>query len=190
MNIIVISRSAVVKELLKLTLNKENLSTQYTDSSKNIGNSSYDFIFLDDSVINLDMELEYINSNLSKGKLIFIGNNKQILSKVDKAVKKPFLPRDIESIIKEAPKKKEIKTNILDPQEIAKIKELMECDISDSMELNYIDLLEDRQDLNLKKKDAKELLYDLSTLSKKEIKKLLKGAKVSIKINFKRKDNE
>ncbi len=193
MNILVISRSNVVKELIKLILEKENFNTDYVNSSKEVASGIYDTIFLDDSVYNLDMELEFIK-NIEYSKLIFIGTNRHIKTKVDEVIKKPFLPKDIKNALENLPlkissvhvKTNEIKTKILDPQEIARIKELIQDDEDEhKQELSYIDLLTDRQSLKLKKKKAKELLYEISTLSKKDIKRLLKGAKISIKIQFK-----
>ena len=60
----------------------------------------------------------------------------------------------------------------------------------EEVSLDNIELLKEKKSIKIKKKDAKELLLDLNMLNKKELKKLLKDAKVSIKISYKRSENE
>ncbi len=62
----------------------------------------------------------------------------------------------------------------------------MELELDEEIkELSTIDKLEQKESLKLKGKDAKEFLYDCRGLTKKELKKLLKGAKITIKIDYK-----
>lgn len=195
MNILVISYSSVVIELLKLVFKDDNIKSEHIKSTDNAQSESYDIVFIDDSTPNLKEQIEDLRDNFSYAKLILIGNcSSEEL--VDIVVKKPFLPKDIKEIIKDVKfnlqnriSKKE--TNVLNLEEIAKIKELMALDdIKKSKEITTIDKLEEKTNLKLKGKDAKEFLYECRGLTKKELKKLLKGAKISIKINYKRDSNE
>jgi len=186
MNILVISYSSIVMELLRLIFKDDNIESEHSKSTDNTKYDSYDIIFIDDSTLNLKENIEDIKSNFSYKKLVLIGkiDNEDL---VDSIVKKPFLPQDIKDILSdienESNTKSAIKTNILDPNEILRIKELMALD--DSNDENTIFLLEQKRDVTLKNKSAKEFLYECRGLTKKELKKLLKDAKISIKIRYK-----
>jgi len=190
MNILVISYSTIVMELLNLVFKDDNITSEHSKSTDNTQDDSYDIIFIDDSTPNLKDEINNIKDNFSYSKLILIGNSANEKA-VDIVIKKPFLPKDIKEILdsikkelKNIPKAK--KTNVLNYEEIAKIKELMELELDEEIkELSTIDKLEQKESLKLKGKDAKEFLYDCRGLTKKELKKLLKGAKITIKIDYK-----
>ncbi len=187
MNILVISYSTIVMELLNLVFKDDNIISEHSKSTDSAKDDSYDIIFIDDSTPNIKDEIRNIKDNFSFTKLILIGNSidKDL---VDIVIKKPFLPKDIKEILDDI--KKELnsnstakKTNVLNFEEIAKIKELMALEPED--ELTAIDKLEQKESLKLKGKSAKKFLYDCRGLTKKELKKLLKGAKISIKIDYK-----
>jgi len=151
---------------------------------------------IDNAIEDLIEQLDFIKERLDS-KIVLLGSSDSAVDElVDRVVQKPFLPTDIEELLDsiEPTKEPQIKTNVLDPDEIARIKALMALDEEESKEpldeLDYIERLEEKESLKLKKKKAKELIYELAKLSKKEIKNLLKGAKVSIKIEYKKGDDE
>ncbi len=190
MNILIVSNSLVVEELLKLVLKDKDYNLEYQKDVEDADRNSYDIIFIDDSSQDLNSQIEYAKDGLnSKVALIASADTD---TKADYLVIKPFLPEDIEQVIGYA-KKNELKnssTNVLDPEEIAKIKELMQLDeFEDEDELENIERLRDKKSIKVKKKEAKKLLLELCELDKKELKRFLKGAKVSIKIAYK-KDND
>jgi len=193
MNILVISNSTIVKELIKLVIQENNFNAEFKNSAKNADNINYTTVFLDDTVNNLEEQVEFIKSKLG-GELVLISSKKDNeIENIDKILRKPFLPNDIKEILNSCrnEEQKEIKTNILDPEEIAKIKELMgieETSESIEYEKSYILMLEDKATLKVKNKKAKKLLYELSSLGKKELKKLLKDANITIKIKYKAED--
>ncbi len=187
MNILVISQSSIVIELLKLIFKDESINSEHIKSVDSASSDSYDIIFVDDSIYDLDEEIEDIKDNISYKKLVLIGSS-DIDNEFDIVVKKPFLPKDIEEIlddIDEIEDSSDAGTNVLDINEIEKIKELMNMDDEDDIE-DIIDRLNRREDIKLKGKDAKEFLYECRGLTKKELKKLLKGAKIKINIKFKK----
>ncbi len=200
MYILAISSSKIVFELLNMVLKGDDREIEFVNSIEEAQEDSYNIIFIDDTTSDINTELESIINNYSYDKLIFIGSNPIIEAKVDMVIKKPFLPKDIKEIIesidiKPLIKKDSASTNVLDLDEIEKIKALMNLDDEEeedniNYESSFFELLEDKESLNLKKKGAKEFLYECTNLNRKELKKLLKGAKVSIKIKFKSSDNE
>jgi hypothetical protein len=191
MNILVISYSSIVIELLKLVFKDSNIKSEHTKSAKSAQSDSYDIIFIDDSSPDLKEQIIDIQDNFSFTKLILIGSC-DCEELVDSSVKKPFLPKDIKDIIDSTQEELKQKSNVLNLEEIAKIKELMaQEDISQEGDTQSpIDALVEQENLKLKGKDAKEFLYECRGLTKKELKKLLKGAKVSVKIEYKRGGNE
>ena len=187
MNILVASYSSIVIELLKLVFKDIDVNVEYTKSLDGASLKYYDVIFIDDSISTLKETIENIKKTFKYSKLILLGD---IDSKeeVDIIINKPFLPQDIKETLKEI--KKELKsfiaTNVLDPQEIEKIKELMSSEDIIENTQDTVTLLSQREGVKLKGKDAKEFLYECRGLTKKELKRLLKGSKISIKISFKK----
>jgi len=202
MNILVISNSVIVKELIRLTTKECHYNIEYQNSAKDAQDLNYCLVFIDDSLQDFDSQLEFIKSKLAKSTVLLSNNKIEPNRYVDYTINKPFLPNDIKDILDkyEKSKKKEesnkkIETSILNPEEIAKIKTLMEMELNEDIneiedDKSYILMLEEKESLKLKSKKAKKLLYELGSLGKKEFKKLLKGAKVSIKIEYKKSSNE
>jgi len=193
MNILVVSNSTIVKELIKLVIQENSLKAEYKNSAKDADDINYNTVFLDDTVDSIEEQIKFIKAKLS-GELVLISSKKDItIENIDKVLSKPFLPNDIKEILNNCPSqvKEKVKTNILDPEEIAKIKALMELEEkpdSSEDEKSYILMLEEKESLKLKNKKAKKLLFELGSLGKKELKKLLKDAKISIKIEYKAED--
>ena len=189
MNILIISNSIVVEELLKLVLKNKDYNLEYQKDVEDADRDYYDAVFIDESSQDLNSQIEYAQEGL-QSQVVLIAS-KDTDTNADYVVVKPFLPEDIELVIDNLKDKtiERKETNILDPEEIAKIKELMQLDEFED-ELENIECLRDKKSLKVKKKEAKELLLELCKLDKKELKKLLKGAKVSIKIEYKKSKNE
>ncbi len=193
MNILVVSYSSTVAELLKLVFKGGKIESENIRNSDSAKYDSYDVIFIDDSVPNLQEEIEVIKDNFSYKKIILLGSSKSSENLVDIVVKKPFLPKDIDSVLKSIEDELSSKSEsaVLNIEEIEKIKALMNLDseTQEEEEEDYIDLIDRinrRESLKIKGKEAREFLYDCRGLTKKELKKLLKSAKVTIKIEFKR----
>ena len=91
----------------------------------------------------------------------------------------------ISELIKNA---KESQPKVLDPQEIEKIKALMTLDESENDildEISYIDKIKNKESFKLKTKEAKRFFKELKNVKNRELKRLLKGAKIRVKIEFK-----
>ena len=95
---------------------------------------------------------------------------------------------DLEEINKIINKQDDNKTNILDPDEIERIKALMvlEADEDDilSDDVSFVDKLKSKEGFKLKTKDSKRFLKELIRLNKSELKRLLKGAKIRIRVEY------
>jgi hypothetical protein len=196
MKSLVISNSKILLQFFELVLDKR---AEYVDKAKNAKSKRYNLVFIDD-ILDVKKEIDYIKKHLKYNYLILVGNDKKYRDFVDLVLKKPFLPRDIEDLVERLKDNKRIlkledvisdlelyeeemetiKTNILDPDEVAKIKELIPKD-----ESQIFSIINGKKKAKLKNKKAKKLLEEICKLSKKEKKKLLKDAKVVIKIKFK-----
>ena len=178
----IISNSLIVNELLKIIFKKRRESLSFMKES-DIETLFNTIVIIDDSIIDLETAIE--NLKLQNNRVILLGESK---SPVDQ-VEKPFLPQDIEALLEEIQEdsKSEIKTNILDPDEIAHIKALMDLENDEDREeeRNPLEKLEERESFKTKGKEAKEFLLTLTELDPKVLKKALKKSKVSIKISFK-----
>ncbi len=184
--ITVVSNSLIVNELLKLIFAKrdESVSFQNENDIKTLQNS---LVILDDSINDLEHTIEHLR--LQNNQIILLGESQ---SNLEYQIKKPFLPQDIEKILDriQEQKKSNIKTKILDPDEIAHIKALMALDDDEEEEnqespLSPLEKLEQKISFKIKGKEAKELLLALTELDPKNLKKMLKKSKVSLKISFK-----
>ena len=182
-DISIISNSLIVNELLKLVFKKREEKIDFIKES-DIERVSNSLVIIDDSIADLDRAIH--NLKLQNNRIILLGENS---IETDYRIEKPFLPKDIENILEEIKKNsKKIQTNILDPDEIAHIKALMALD-DEEKGLTPFEKLKERESFQAKGKEAKELLFSLAELHPKELKKLLKKSKVSIKISFKESNN-
>ena len=197
MKFLVITHSKILNDFFKLVISSD---TEFVKSAKDAKSNNYVAIFIDD-IVNVKEELDYIQNNLTYHYLILIGSGDK--EDFDFILNKPFLPKDLENLIKSlemvkdidiienieelaneltTPSSTQIKTNILDPVEVAKIKELI---MQDEESTNYLELVKKRESIKLKNKKAKKFLKDFCKLPLKERKAILKKAKVLIKIDFK-----
>ena len=182
----IISNSLIVNELLKIIFKKRRESPSFIEES-DIETLFNSIVIIDDSITDLETAIE--NLKLQNNRVILLGESS---SPVEYRVEKPFLPQDIEALlekIQEVPKstikKSEIKTNILDPDEIAHIKALMDLeDDAEESTLTALEKVEERVSFKIKGKEAKEFLLSLTELDPKALKKALKKSRVSIKITF------
>jgi len=179
----IISNSLIVNELLKLIFKKREENPSFTKES-DIETLSNAIVIIDDSITDLENTIEHLKRQ--NNRVILLGESS---APVEYQVEKPFLPQDIESILDKLQKhpESEIKTNILDPDEIAHIKALMalEDDEEEESTLTALEKLEERLSFKAKGREAKEFLLALTELDPKSLKKMLKKSKVSLKISFK-----
>ncbi len=192
--IAIVSKSLIVNELLKLIFKQRDEKISFIDIEA-IDELSESIVIVDDSIDDLENTLTFLQEN--DNAIILLGDGSY---EAEAIVSKPFLPQDIEEAIKNTPLpqkiNKEIKTNVLDPDEIAHIKALMamddDTDYEDDKEeeLTPFEMLQEGDSFKIKGKEAKELLYELTSFKTKELKSLLRGAKVTLKVTFKKSEDE
>jgi hypothetical protein len=190
--IAIVSKSLIVNELLKLIFKNRNEKIDFIDSEA-IENLSDRVVIVDDSIDDLENSIRLLQGN--NNTIILLG---EADCDVDSKVAKPFLPQDIEVALENAPLPQKsttkITTNVLDPDEVAHIKALMALDddedYEEEEELTPFELLQIQESFVIKGREAKEFLYEIKAIKTKELKDLLKGAKVKIKVTFKESDDE
>jgi len=187
MHILILSNSLVVTELFKLALDND-IKSEFKQNINDANRDSYDIIFIDDSLIDFDKQIESIESEIDYKELVAITNSDNEYS--NKILQKPFLPKDITNTINEIKQELEKKNepaNVLDLEEIEKIKSIIELnEYEDKLnKKSTIDSLKSKESFKAKNKEAKKLLKELCKMDNKEVKELFKSAKVTIKIDFK-----
>ncbi len=187
MQILVITQSVVVEGLFKVVAQSQELNVHFVKSAKESEEESFDVIFIDDIMPNLKEEIEYINNNFSFNEIAILGKREAFNLPL---IHKPFLPQDIFEFLQKVKTLQEVKEdklpNVLDPYEVERIKALLALEESEKkiIKEDYINRLAQKESLTLKNKKAKKLIKLLCSLSKKERKKLLKDATITLKISF------
>lgn len=192
--IAIVSKSLIVNELLKLIFKQRDEKINFIDIEA-IDELSESIVIVDDSIDDLENTLIFLQENSNA--IILLGDGSY---ETEAIVSKPFLQQDIEDAIENIQPQQqttqELKTNVLDPDEIAHIKALMALDDDtdyeddEEEELTPFEMLQESDSFKIKGKDAKELLYELTRFKTKELKSLLRGAKVTLKVTFKKSEDE
>ncbi|MDD5358887.1 MAG: hypothetical protein PHI79_01815 [Sulfurovaceae bacterium] len=195
MKIVLINKSPVVSELLAYALRDTKHSYKEIDTFEHLS-GDFDLIILDDPFLNNNIYLEYVENKpciiLSTKHLV---DNYANLSKQAKIVQKPFLPKDILEVINSLDN--ELKTAILDKEEVGKIQQLLggnennqeleneadSCKYVKSKK-KYKDNISYIFDKNLKTKE-KELLNTILDMKPKKLKKFLKNSNIRLNIEIK-----
>ncbi len=258
MHILLININPVVSRLISLCMREDQIYLEEVHNAGDVTRDRYDIVFVDEASY-VD-EIKELLENLIIRKKVFLTSNNEVKNEnilFDRTIKKPFLPSQITAILEsleeddtleqiseipsifplscdnESVEDDEIEgTNVLDTNEIEKIKALLEMEeeaeevseeeyesrkvevikqqlIADGLEIidedEYVEVLSKKSKKKKKKsksdkskkepKDIKKkeeiftfeeaLLAAIEGMKVKKIKKLLKDAEVTIKINFK-----
>jgi len=185
MDILVLSNSLIVNELFKLAISSD-INAEFITTSNSAKNDFYDAIFVDETISNLDNEVEFLQHNINYNNLIAIASQEQQFTQ--NILKKPFLPQDIQNLLQSFKTSQPSQpSNILDLEEIERIKSIMQLDLEEEniKKQNPLVALEEKKSFKAKNKKAKEVLKKLCKMKKTELKELLKNAKLTIKVEFK-----
>ncbi len=184
MKIVLINKNPVVSKLIELSIKDTDYKIIETEDV-NIINEDYDMFIIDDSCYNADMEQIISNKNV-----ILLTNIKKFSdeSHTYKTLAKPFLPTQLFNLINsslsnEAILLKSINNNILNSDDIYKIKELLEKPDLTSDNQIYEDNLSYVFGKSEETKE-KRILMALLKMKPKKLKKLLKGAEITFSIRF------
>jgi len=195
MKILLLTRNHVVREFVELVADRVEAELVVYDAVEEIVDAGYDFLFVDDRGELLEQSVMLID-NLDTGKNIVLYNKtKEIHDLFDIQVKKPFLPSDIQMILEELPTSKVHleEDQILNIRDIDEIKSLLEDEgleiVSEEDLADEITAESELQIVGSQISQEEKLLEAIIQMEPKKIRKLLKGAEVTINIRFP-KENE
>ncbi|NPA50310.1 MAG: hypothetical protein GXO02_01610 [Epsilonproteobacteria bacterium] len=197
MKILLLTQNNTVASLVKLTIDTiEDANIDIVSDIDDISKDCYDVLLVDDTFLNLNEVLKEIKDKLIIKETILLGKGDAVVKEaVDKVLNKPFLPRELEALLEkssilESEAEEEIenlyeepKSFALDAKEIMQIKALMDDDMFEKRK----EVEEDS--LNKESIDFERFIEMINSLKSKKLKKLLKGAKIKIEIEFP-KENE
>jgi len=209
MKVLLLSRNTTVEGMIALALEGlEGADLDTFGSIEKVGEDDYDWVFVDDTLPMYREALALAKRVGSRHTVLLSHPDNKDTDGFELVVLKPFLPDEVRRIfdlhtdtadgfadadeVSAKQKKKKKKPKVLDPDEIETIKALLEEDgveIVSEEELTEKVLSENPPKKSKKKKNAdQELLKALKKMKPRKIRKLLKGAKVKIKITFPKED--
>ncbi len=201
MKILLLTRNHVVHEFVELVADRVGAQLDVQDTIEGIVDTEYDFLFVDDRGDLLEKSITLIDSLDTQNNIVLYNKTKPIHDLFDLGIKKPFLPSDIQAILEEIPKPKVHleEDQILNIRDIDEIKSLLEDEgLEIVSEEDLVDEITSGSDLymaeeKLEREEStsveEKLLEAIMQMEPKKIRKLLKGAEVSINIRFP-KENE
>jgi hypothetical protein len=198
MRILLLSRNRVVQELVKLGIKgREEIRLEIADSLSEVRGDHFDLLLADDQLAERvhGEELEH----LIAGRRILLGKaGGSVAEGYDAVLGKPFLPGDIERLLGqridlELEEEEDLReflegelasgTEVLDAEEIQRIRQLLDEGTAETPEQE-----EEREP---RKRPGEERSYDVESLLEmlervkpKQLRKLLRGATVHIRIEF------
>ncbi|PHS34155.1 MAG: hypothetical protein COA92_03770 [Sulfurovum sp.] len=176
MNILLINDNPVVSRLLVLCTRGEHIQLEEVQTIEHIARKSYDVVFIDEALYL--GKVQNLNAILAIQKKILLSKEDIEISDFDMTIKKPFLPSQIikvlENINEQYKEETDIleveneevveltsssNTNVLDSNEIEKIKELLNMD-EDEQELHKAELSEEEYERRKVEAIKKQLIAE------------------------------
>jgi len=188
MDILIVTNSPVVLEMFKMAFLDKDINMEFVKSVDEAKKDSYFIVFIDDTVLNIDSQIDTLENYINYNELVGIVANEADFA--NHILKKPFLPENltslVNSILKEADSKDE-PANVLDLEEIEKIKSIIALNESEELfaKKSVVEKLKDKESFKAKNKKAKKILKELCKMSNSELDELFASAKVTIKVDFK-----
>ena len=133
MNILLINSNPVVSRLLALCTREEHMMLEEVESINSISHENYELVFVDEG--SYVGEVLNLSDILPIGKKILLSNAEVKVNNFDTTIQKPFLPSQIIEILENVDEENDngadidiFGTQILDSNELEKIKGLLEMD--------------------------------------------------------------
>lgn len=195
MHILLINKNPIVSKLMELATKSTEIALDETKETSAIEQADgYDIVFVDDGCCKLEDIERYFGVSGHQVPVIFIANKitlatlKDGLEGITHILKKPFLPSHLVALMHNIEAKKQNAQSVLDPDDIATIKELLQTQASQlstektltKEDLSMIDFVFEQSTPS--KED--ELLKAIKKMKPKKIKKLLEDATVTLTIQF------
>jgi len=214
MNVLLLTHNRTVEEMISLAFREqESLQLNHGDDAGMVG-GDYDVVIVDDTFPHLHEVWQMTQKSKIRNTVLLAQRGSLVEDPFDHRITKPFLPEEITSLMlriqdeaasessetalkkkkkkkkkKKSPGQKKFKaeTEVLNLEEIETIKTLLE---EEGLEIVHEEelaqkVLSDEESHNLTSANQEpDLLEALRTMKPKKIRKLLKGAQISIKIRF------
>lgn len=138
MNILLINNNPVVSRLLMLCTRDESMILEEIRDLNEIKRDSYDIVFVDEALY--EGKVQNLSGYVTTQKKVLFTNIDSSLSTFDVVIQKPFLPSQVLEVIESLNDKKNQqeqeednaqKTQVLDDNEVEKIKELLDMNEMD-----------------------------------------------------------
>jgi len=135
MHVLLINTNPVVSRLLALCTRNDEIILEEIKDIAVAKQTEYDIIFVDEESYNDDI-LQFFNY-IDTNKKVLFSNENITINDFDITIKKPFLPSQIMSLLQNIQnindKEIEIKPQVLDGEEVEKIKALLNMDEEDNI---------------------------------------------------------
>lgn len=199
MKVLLFSRSRVVREMVRLAAVKAEAELECVEEPSAMKEDRYDLLLVDEEA---PFDPESLKENLIIGATVLIHSPDRVPEEgYDYTVAKPFLPSDILRIVERsevlpeqeepaitledfvAGDEEESETQVLDGGEIARIRALLSDDADEGSSRGETPVEKPTRESTLRL-EGEELIDRLFSMKPRKLKKLLKGAEVTITLRF------
>ena len=191
MKILLLTRNHVVREFIELVADRMGAVLDVRDSVAQIEDVGYDYLFVDDRGVFLQESMALVEGLDTYQNIVLYNETDPLHEKFDLQIKKPFLPSDIQAILEQTPEPKEhdAEDQILNLQDIDEIKSLLEDEgLEIVAEEDLVDEIDTENAYGIMEtepsKVEEKLLQAITKMEPKKIRKLLKGAEITLSIRF------
>jgi hypothetical protein len=181
--ILLVNRNPIVSRLFTAMNHDAKMAIREIDSIEALKmHENYAMIFIDEGAC--QSSFEKIQDHYSDTKKVCISYELESVEGFDATLQKPFLPLQILEVIESLEQESTPTTSygVLDGSEIEKIKGILQ--MQSTQEAKGVES-PSKESSKKRKKGKKDLSIELKGLSKKRLKKLLKGKEITIRIQLK-----
>jgi len=180
MRVLLCTKNHVVREFVELVTDRMGGDLKVLDSVENERIEEYDFVLLDDRGACLEVSEVFLRERVNTVTVVLYMQERAEHQNFDVALKKPFLPSDIENILRNKVEAHPVEQQILNIQDIDEIKQLL-----DSEEIEIIPEEDLADELDLSSSSLGEpFLEAMMQMDVRKIRQILQGAEVQITIQF------
>ncbi len=193
MRILLLTRNHVVREFIELVADRVGAVLEVQESVPEANADAYDVLLVDDRGTFLEESIPLLERLHGCQRIVLYTQEHALHEAFDLKVKKPFLPSDIQNILEKKAVAEEARTGepVLHIEDIEEIRSLLEGEgmeiVSEEDLVDEITVEEFAQGAEreiVHSTMEEKLLEAVLEMKAKKIRKLLKGAEVTLKITF------
>jgi len=190
MKILLLTRNHVVREFIELVTGRIAADLDVREHANGVDDEAYDFLFVDDRGTLLEESMVLLERLETYQNIVLFNEENTLHALFDQKIKKPFLPSDIQSILETSPAEESLPSEeqILNIQDIEEIRGLLESEgmeiVSEEELVDEIAMPMPTPEDTLEASTEEKLLAAISSMEPKKIRKLLKGAEITLRIRF------